>query len=653
MKPLDRFFAALVLLAASLPAAAAVPSVRHRGRAIDLDAFLEGFPYTSPFVDVRSSRLFYKRKGKTDELMMAAYDPASAEKVDFAKGRVISPRDFSKRNLWAIFYSPLTKTVIMKADDHNEEIMNFVALDPETGTERSLTRVGYIYDHQLSDDGRLLVYASRATKDELSPGDLRVLDLTTGKETVLFRDTPAMKMVWGGVSWRPGDSGVLVSFLADSDRNKRNLLYVPVDPAEKFSVLTDTTVKRSALSPLNVWLDADEFLYTSDEADFTGVYRGSLKGGRALVTAKGDNVKDAALLKDGGRLLLAVVTGNPLSSALKLIAPETGAVLSEEKLDGQAEIDDVFGDRLMLSRRSLSNPFSDVELRASGGAAAKTERAAYPDPLLKKIVQCDVEKVGFKTFDGLSTPGETGTLHAYLLKPKKPLPPDQERALVLSFYGGGNDYSTEFEILCSAGYYVLSPAPRGTTDFGAVYYDLAAGDLGGAETLDDFAAGKYLQERLGLPSSRIGIFGGSRGGYDTLRALTFPGEVNGVKEGFRFGFGISDFGISDIARATVGGNISQWESMLTGGDPAKNPEKWRDRSPETHADLLSGPLLLTHGTNDSRIPIVESRSFFAKAKALGKDATFVEMPGQGHGYKGLDALARYYRAVLDFLEKLR
>jgi dipeptidyl aminopeptidase/acylaminoacyl peptidase len=93
--------------------------------------------------------------------------------------------------------------------------------------------------------------------------------------------------------------------------------------------------------------------------------------------------------------------------------------------------------------------------------------------------------------------------------------------------------------------------------------------------------------------------------------------------------------------------------MLTGGDPAKNPDKWRDRSPETHADLLSGPLLLTHGTNDSRVPTIESRSFYAKAKSLGKDVTFLEMPGQGHGYKGVDALARYYDAVLDFLGKLR
>lgn len=166
------------------------------------------------------------------------------------------------------------------------------------------------------------------------------------------------------------------------------------------------------------------------------------------------------------------------------------------------------------------------------------------------------------------------------------------------------------------------------------------------------AAGRWLRDRLGAPQRRIGIFGSSRGGYDALRALTFPGEVNGIKEDFRFGFGISDYGISDIVRATDGGNISQWYAKLTGGDPHKDAAKWKDRSPETHAGLLSGPLLLTHGGKDNRVPPGESRAFYERAKALGKPVTLLELPDQGHGYKGVDAQTRYYRSVLGFLGKL-
>jgi dipeptidyl aminopeptidase/acylaminoacyl peptidase len=268
-------------------------------------------------------------------------------------------------------------------------------------------------------------------------------------------------------------------------------------------------------------------------------------------------------------------------------------------------------------------------------------------------VQCKPQKVSFETFDKLSAPGEAGTLHAYLLLPRHPRSQSELRGLVLSFYGGYNAYSQQFQILCEAGYVVLSPAPRGTTDFGEAFYNLAAGDWGGAETLDGFAAGRFLAARLQLPPTRIGIFGGSRGGYDALRALTFPGEVNGIREDFRFGFGVSNFGISDIARAAEGGNISQWYAMLTAGSPKSAPEKWRERSPETHAALLSAPLLLTHGTNDNRVPVIESRSMYEKARSLGKDVTYVEFPGQGHGYKGVESLALYYRTLLEFLDRLR
>jgi dipeptidyl aminopeptidase/acylaminoacyl peptidase len=199
----------------------------------------------------------------------------------------------------------------------------------------------------------------------------------------------------------------------------------------------------------------------------------------------------------------------------------------------------------------------------------------------------------------------------------------------------------------------MSPAPRGTEEFGAHFLGLAAGDWGGAETLDDFAAGKYLRDRLDLPERRIGIFGHSRGGYDTLRALTFPGTVNGVEEKFRFGFGIAESGISDIIRAARSGNVSQYSANLTGGDAAKNPSKWIDRSPETHADLISGPVLLTHGSSDQRVPVAESRAMYAKLKSLGKEAYYLELPGQGHDYVGIEARTSYYRAIFDFLDKLR
>jgi dienelactone hydrolase len=647
--------AGLAAMLLAMPASASAANViQFKDRAIDLDAYLQGYPYTPPIVDLRSGKLFYKKRGKTDQLMMQSFDVASRAKVDLAGGRVISPRDFSKRTWWGAVWSPLTRSVIIEADENSDEIVNLYSLDPQTGVEKQLTHTSYIYGGQLSHDARRVAYVTRQSKDEMSPSDVRVLDLVTGAERIVYQDSTARKIVWTDISWQPRDRGLLLSFTAGGDRSRFNLLYIPLAPGGVARVLTDESKKRYELAPLDPWLDPDEFLYRSDESGVTGVYRGSLKGSAPVrVTDAGDNVKGAAVLEQGRRQRLLTVVGNPLESVVKLIDPRTGAVRKQMTFDGQWSIADAHGSRAELAATTLSVPFKSVELRLAGGTFELLDRVAYPDELLHKIVNCDVEKVSFETFDKASAPGEKGTLHAYLLKPRAPRPAGELRGLVLAFYGGGNSFSPAGEMICDAGYYVMSPAPRGSADFGAAFHDLGAGDWGGAETLDDFAAGRYLQQRLGIPSRRIGIFGHSRGGYDTLRALTFPGEVNGVKEDFRFGFGIAQAGVSDIIRAARNGNISQWYANLTGGDPAQNAPKWLDRSPETHADRLSGPVLLVHGTNDQRIPVTESRAMYEKLKRLGKDATLVELAGQGHDFQGVDALARFYGAFFDFLAKLQ
>src|SRR4051812_4690965 len=122
---------ALLLLVALLsPRALAENLIHFKGRTIDLNLYIQGYPFTNPYVDLRSGKLFYKKKGQTEQLMMQSFDVSSSEKVDLAKGSVISPRDFSKRTWWGAAYSPLTQSVILKADDANDEIINLYSLDP-------------------------------------------------------------------------------------------------------------------------------------------------------------------------------------------------------------------------------------------------------------------------------------------------------------------------------------------------------------------------------------------------------------------------------------------------------------------------------------------------------------------------------------------
>jgi dipeptidyl aminopeptidase/acylaminoacyl peptidase len=224
--------------------------------------------------------------------------------------------------------------------------------------------------------------------------------------------------------------------------------------------------------------------------------------------------------------------------------------------------------------------------------------------------------------------------------------------MIQSFYGGGNYYSARTQILGEAGIYVLSPSPRGSSGFGREFSALNDKDLGGNEIIDIIYAAKYISYKLDIPPNRIGVYGGSHGGYATMRLLTFPGEINGIKARFDWGFGISHAGFSDIIHFYEHCNIPDWV-ILEAGDPKTESEKLRDRSPLYHADKMVGKLLLTHGTNDSRVPIEGSRWMADSLRKYQKDVTLVEFNGQGHGVKGLDNTITRYKAWFDFLETIK
>ncbi len=92
-------------------------------------------------------------------------------------------------------------------------------------------------------------------------------------------------------------------------------------------------------------------------------------------------------------------------------------------------------------------------------------------------------------------------------------------------------------------------------------------DLGGNEIIDIIYAAKYISEKMDIPPRRIGVYGGSHGGYATMRLLTFPGEINGNKGDFDWGFGISHAGFSDIIHFYENCNIPDWVTL-----EARRPE---------------------------------------------------------------------------------
>lgn len=191
--------------------------------------------------------------------------------------------------------------------------------------------------------------------------------------------------------------------------------------------------------------------------------------------------------------------------------------------------------------------------------------------------------------------------------------------------------------LASRGYLVLAPNFRGSTGYGRAFLDANRMDLGGGDLEDVVAGARFLAETGYVDPGRIGITGGSYGGYMTYMALAKTPEV--------WAAGVAEFGIINWRTMWEHGapQNRRYQKGLV-GDPAENPDVYDRASPLTYLHQLKAPLLVLHGENDPRVPLIEARQVVEYLRQNGRvvDARFY--PEEGHGFSRrenqIDALTR-------------
>jgi dipeptidyl aminopeptidase/acylaminoacyl peptidase len=169
----------------------------------------------------------------------------------------------------------------------------------------------------------------------------------------------------------------------------------------------------------------------------------------------------------------------------------------------------------------------------------------------------------------------------------------------------------------------------------------------GEGDLDDCVAGKDMLAATGvIDPDRIGILGGSYGGYMTLAALTFRPE--------EFAVGVDLFGISNWHR-TVQNIPPWWESfrayLIEEMGDFDDEEYFRSISPLFHAENIVKPLMVLQGANDPRVLQVESDEIVAAAKANGVPVEYVVFDDEGHGFAKKENRIEGYRAIREFLDR--
>lgn len=199
--------------------------------------------------------------------------------------------------------------------------------------------------------------------------------------------------------------------------------------------------------------------------------------------------------------------------------------------------------------------------------------------------------------------------------------------LIVYIHGGpsfayGQNFFFEFQFLAGQGFGVFYPNIHGSTSYGAAYEGSIKDDWGNLDFQDVLAGTKAAMERSWVDPRRVGIAGGSYGGYMTLWALGHSDLYRaGVTERCVSNF-ISFMGTSDVGWI--------WDRIV-GAFPEEDVEKLWDMSPIKYIKNINVPLMVMHSEGDDRTPIEQGEQVFLTLRRLGKETKFVVFPEESHG----------------------
>ncbi len=274
--------------------------------------------------------------------------------------------------------------------------------------------------------------------------------------------------------------------------------------------------------------------------------------------------------------------------------------------------------------------------------ATKLTNSLNPEINANDLVEA--ENIRYKSFDGMEVP-------AILYKPQEATSANKVPALVLVHGGPGGQarrgYKAQVQFLVNHGYAVLDVNNRGSSGYGKTFFTADDRKHGREPLWDVVEAKKYLQSTGWVDEQKIGVMGGSYGGYMVLAALAFKPQ--------EFAVGVDIFGVSNWVR-TLKSIPPYWESARKSlykeiGDPETQLEMLKASSPLFHADKIRRPLIVLQGANDPRVIKPESDEIVEAAKKSGVPVEYVVFDNEGHGFTKKVNEIRANKAILEFLDK--
>ncbi|MCU0779736.1 MAG: S9 family peptidase [Akkermansiaceae bacterium] len=492
-----------------------------------------------------------------------------------------------------------------------------------------------------SDDGRLLAFASNARNG--IDADIWVLDPDQPEQRRLVCEVKGG--AWTVKDWSPdGRSLLLAEFLSANDSHLW-LADLATGRKQRLTPATETPVSRGLA---RFSRDGAEVFLTSDEgAECKRLGRMSLAD-RRFVPLTGDipwEVETFDLSPDGATI--AYTTNEDGASRLRFVRVDGGAappdpVLPAGVITGLKWSHDGtcvgFG---MTSARSPADAFAcetatGKVTRWTHSEAGGLDTSAFVEPELVRV----------KSFDGLSISG-------LLYQPDAARFPGPRPVLIL-IHGGPEGQSRPIFLarnnffLDELGIALLYPNVRGSTGYGKTFLSLDDGFKREDSVKDIGAFLDLIATRPQLDAGRVGVMGGSYGGYMTLASLIHYGDrlrcgcdIVGISNFLTFLENTADYR-RDVRRQEYGDE----------SDP-KMADFLRKISPTNHAAKINRPLFIVQGRNDPRVPVTEAEQMVRAVRANGTPVWYLMAKDEGHGFrKKPNADFQFLSTVMFFKEHL-
>ncbi len=527
----------------------------------------------------------------------------------------------------------------------------------ESTVDRELVMADY-----LTEQVTMVPVRNSLAGDDASRVEVELHDVATGESVPLPLDGRD-RFHLRELEWSPTGHRLLVDRVSNDVHVRQVLVFDPeARSGTSFVVCSDRDdawvggpTQWSSWSDDGAWV-----LFTSERSGFNHVYRARPDGSELTALTEGAwEVQRVERLEDHGRLLVAGASpDDPTVRQLRLVDVETGA---QQVLTGDDGCALAGGwsrrdpGRPRVSRDGSTLVYTWETLGRPGDLHALRLPATLGDPLPAPVRLTDVVPDALDELDLVQpevityeNPDDGATVHALLYLPE-PYDPTVRHPLVVFVHGAGylqnvTRSRTFYDVdklfhhrLARRGYVVLAPDFRHSAGYGRDFRADIHGYMGGKDT-DDVVAGVRHLERMGLVDpTKVGVYGGSYGGFLTLMCLARYPDVFSAGAALR--------------------SVTDWRTYHAGytnprlGSPEDDPENYERSSPIDLVADIEDPVLMLHGMKDDNVFAQDSIRFIEELIQLGKEFDAMLYPSQAHGFTDPESWVDEYRRIERYMDR--